>query len=121
MFKWLRRESATEASPIDEIGSHTDLEPLLRRDPVVLFKHSAACPVSWAAHCQVTRFRRRRPDVPVYMVHVIKDRPVSQRIAELTGVPHASPQVIVLRNGEVTHSASHGEITENQLAQFLEP
>ena len=39
------------------------------------------------------------------------ERPLSQLIAARTGVRHESPQIIILRNGAVVWSASHGDIT----------
>lgn len=101
------------------IGGCTDLHSLLRKDLLVVFKHSTACPVSWAANSQVNRFRASHPDVPVHIVNVIKDRPVSLKIAELTGIRHESPQVIIIRDGAVLTSASHGKITEANLAAMV--
>jgi bacillithiol system protein YtxJ len=102
-----------------EIGRNTDLESLFQEDLLVVFKHSAACPVSWAAHAQINRFRLKHPGVPIHILHVIRDRPVSMKIAEMTGVRHESPQILIFRNGEVVASASHGSITEARLAAIV--
>ena len=102
-----------------QIGKDTDLQSLLRQDLLVVFKHSTACPVSWAAHAQVNRFRLKNPCVQVQMLLVIQDRPVSQKLAALTGIRHESPQVIFVRNGEVTADLSHGEITEARLTELV--
>jgi len=58
--------------------------------------------------------------VPVYLVRVVEDRPVSDYIAERTGVRHESPQVIVLRAGKVRWHASHGGVTGAAIAEHLE-
>ncbi|MDE3195999.1 MAG: bacillithiol system redox-active protein YtxJ, partial [Acidobacteriota bacterium] len=84
-----------------------------------LFKHSTACPVSWTAHAQVTRFLKHNASVPVYLVPVIRERVLSRAIADRTGVRHESPQVILIRKGVAADSASHGEITEGVLAGML--
>ena len=121
MFDWLKRKTACSAEgEMPVIGGCTDLQSLLRKDLLVIFKHSTACPVSWAAHSQVNRFRARHPEVPVHIVNVIKDRPVSLKIAELTSIRHESPQVIIIRDGAVLTSASHGNITEAKLATMVE-
>src|ERR1700712_4043428 len=115
MFNWLRRkEEACRAGEMPQVSAESDLSALLHSDLLVLFKHSSACPVSWAAHSQINRFRLKHPDIPVHILHVIKDRPVSLRVAELTGVRHESPQVLVLRKGAVTTALSHGSITEER-------
>jgi len=120
MFNWLRRrEDACKAGEMPAVDKNTDLDCLLRERLVVLFKHSSACPVSWAAHSQVNRFRLKHPDIPVHILHVIRERPTSMKIAEITGVRHESPQIIILRNGVVAASASHGHITEGRLSEML--
>ena len=101
------------------ICSETDLKSLLHSDLLVVFKHSAACPVSWAAHSQINRFRLKHPDVPVHILHVIKERPTSLKVAELTGIRHESPQVLVVKKGTVATALSHGSITEERLAAAI--
>jgi bacillithiol system protein YtxJ len=86
---------------------------------VVLFKHSATCAVSWAAHSNVKRFQEQNPDVPVYFVAVQKDRAASQQIAQRLNIRHESPQLIVLRRGAVASVASHGAITEEMLGMIV--
>ena len=120
MLNWLRRrEEACRAGEMPEVGKNSDLECLLRERLVVLFKHSPACPVSWAAHSQVNRFRLKHPDIPVHILHVITERHTSMKIAEMTGVRHESPQIIVFRSGVLAGSASHGHITEARLTAML--
>lgn len=120
MFNWRRRkEEASLAGEMPEIGKHTDLEKLMNEDVLVLFKHSTACPVSWAAHAHINRFRLKHPDVPIHILHVIRERPTSLKVAEITGIRHESPQVIIFRNGAVAASVSHGGITEERLTALL--
>jgi bacillithiol system protein YtxJ len=115
---WLERFRPTPLS-IPEVTSNTDLEELLQHEAVILFKHSSACPVSWAAHAHVMRFVKAHQSVPVYLVHVLKERATSRSIADRTGVRHESPQIIFVRNGVAAESASHGAITESLLAGML--
>jgi len=120
MLKWLRRKKeACQAGALPEIDQISDFQELRHDDLMVLFKHSSACPVSWAAHSQINRFRLKHPEVPIYMLNVIRHRPVSQEVAKLTGIRHESPQILIFRGGEVTFHASHGEITEERLTQVL--
>ena len=123
MFKWFKKSGsdATEApeGPLREIDSDTDLDALLNQETVMVFKHSTACPVSWAAHLQVMKFADQHPDFPLRVVPVIQERPASNKIAELTGIRHESPQVILLREGKVISAISHGSITLAQLNQLI--
>jgi len=118
MRGWLDKfRSAPPAIP--EVTSSTDLEELLHHEAVILFKHSAACPVSWAAYAHVLRFFNSQQSVPLYLVPVLSQRAASRKIADHTGVRHESPQIIFLRNGVAAESASHGAITESLLAGML--
>ena len=120
MFNWFgKRDEAAPAGSLPEINRNTDLELLFGRDSFLVFKHSAACLVSWAAHAQVTRVRNSHPEAPIYLLPVLKERAVSNAIAVRTGVRHESPQVILVRGGQAAESASHGAITHDRLASML--
>jgi bacillithiol system protein YtxJ len=102
------------------LGPDADLGEIMTEDLCVLFKHSNACPVSWAAHAQVSRFVRENPGTSVYMIPVIKERALSDKITAAIGLEHESPQVIVLREGVVAASASHGDITVESISEMLD-
>ena len=55
----------------------------------------------------------------IYLVRVIEEPEVSRHLAVTLGVPHESPQLIVLRNGSVVWSASHSGITYQALEKVL--
>jgi bacillithiol system protein YtxJ len=82
--------------------------------PVVVFKHSLTCPISAAAYEQMSKF-----DGEVALVEVQRARELSTEIENRLGVAHESPQVIVLRNGEVVWNASHFEITADAVAEAV--
>ena len=85
-----------------------DAETLLgSARPVILYKHSPACWLSGRAWQEVEAFAGGRPDVPVFWVDVLRQRPLSRALARRLEVPHASPQVILLERGEPVWDASH--------------
>ena len=83
------------------------LERLLLEETAVLYKHSTRCPTSVAAKRHMIRVIKTRPDLPFYIVDVLADRSISQEAARRLGIRHESPQVLVLKNGEVVWHASH--------------
>lgn len=120
MFKWLshlgeNRNQSPDATSQPKI----DLAAIRNLEKAVVFKHSRSCPVSWAASTQVRRFQKANPSVPVYTLTIQDDRELSAAIAENTGIPHESPQVIVFRNGAVVDSKSHGGVTEQNLTSMV--
>ena len=123
LLNWLRKSEGEDPTPakageIPQLGSRDNLDEVLEQDSVMIFKHSTACPVSWAAHLQVMKFRDEFPDFPLRMVPVIQERAMSNKIAERTGVRHESPQVLLVKRGEVAGTISHGSITIAQLKQL---
>lgn len=77
----------------------------------ILYKHSSRCGISLMAREEVELFAAARPDVPIFQLDVAAQRPLSQALAALLGVPHASPQVVLLRDQRSIWSASHFRIT----------
>jgi bacillithiol system protein YtxJ len=101
------------------IITEADLVPLLAAPLAVLYKHSPICPTSGVAYEEMLAFRRRSP-VPVFLVDVIKHRPLSRALAERFGVAHESPQAIVLRDGVATWHRSHYGIQADALARAVD-
>ncbi len=90
-------------------GIHDGVWPGIRRAAplVLIYKHSPACGLSWFARRVVTAFASRHPWLPVVQVDVLAERPLSAIIAAQLQTPHASPQVILLREGQPVWTASH--------------
>lgn len=81
----------------DQRGQPVEFPPLS-----VLYKHSPACSISAGAILEVEAFARDHPEVPVFVVDVLGQQSLSQRLERQLGVEHRSPQVIVLRDGKPT-------------------
>ena len=101
------------------IVTDADLDLLFAAPLAVLYKHSPICPTSDVAYEEMLAFRRRRP-VPVYLVDVVQHRPLSRALAERIGVRHASPQVIILRDGAAAWHRSHYEIQAEAMARIVD-
>lgn len=100
-----------------EITSEQDLEQVFAEPVAVVFKHSSRCPISRSAQREVERFLNNQPDVPVYLVDVIRDRTVSRALATRTGIRHESPQTIVLHQGAVAWHGSHYQVTADAIRE----
>jgi len=57
---------------------------------------------------------------PFRLVDVISRRPVSNAIAEALGVPHESPQLILIKGGAAVASQSHSGITAGSIEEALQ-
>lgn len=99
---------------LKQIPSLNELLMESRGRSVVIFKHSATCPLSIAAYSQVERFSNST-NTDVYLLVVQADRELSNEIAEKLKLKHESPQIIILKNSVVVHHASHYDIKEEDL------
>ena len=100
---------------ITEISDESSYRQFTQSKNAVLFKHSTSCPLSSFAYKEVLSFTQMHPDVPVYMVKVIEERVFSNRLAEHFNVRHASPQIIVIRDGLAVQNFSHHRITSGAI------
>jgi bacillithiol system protein YtxJ len=79
--------------------------------PVALFKHSTRCSISSAAKDRIERqWTFSESQLPIYYLDLIQFREISNKIAEVTGVTHESPQLIIVKNGKAVYDTSHSGI-----------
>lgn len=103
---------ATRFSPVSGVEI---LDTLLERSQskaVILFNHDPYCPISARAYGQMEQL-----DEDVVLIDVSRERSLTREIQGRTGVRHESPQVIVLRDGRPTWSASHFQITTDAVEE----
>lgn len=86
-----------------------------KNQPVVIFKHSNACGISSAAYREMEKL-----EAPVNLLEVQSAREVSRELADMTGVQHETPQVIVLKDGKAVWNASHFDVKAGAVLQAVE-
>jgi bacillithiol system protein YtxJ len=99
---------------VDSIDSLNSLFERSHASPVVLFKHSTTCGISAGVLREVSSV-----DGDIHMIVMQTHRPLSNALAERTGVRHESPQAIVLKDGMPVYTASHYDIEPRELQSFL--
>lgn len=125
MLKGLRRFLNSKPAHADEQATPTLLslstpehfEALLARsadEPVIIFKHSSSCAISFFARKRVLELEEAN-DPPVYELVIQASRQLSHEIASQMQVRHESPQVIVVRHRQPTYHTSHGNIDAEAL------
>ena len=104
---------------MERLTSQADLERALAEPEAVIYKHSTRCNLCDDAHDEMKRLLEQRPDTRVYIVDVLANRDVSNRIADKLGVRHQSPQAIVVRDGRAVWDASHFEVRAEAVSKQL--
>ncbi len=110
-------------SIIKRCKSKADFHQLLSEStqkPVFLLKHSSACSLSAMAWNQFSQIAEDHAGAEYWIVSVIESRSLSLEIADLTGIRHESPQVILFYNKEPVWNKSHLAIRQKKLAKALE-
>ena len=102
-----------------ELTTIEELEQTLKLPIAVIYKHSSRCPLSRSARSEMGRFELDMPDLPVFIVDVIRNAALSSAVEQRTGVKHESPQAILLRDGVVKWHASHYDVTRASLRDNL--
>lgn len=108
-FPWI--ELTSEAQLNDSLNS---------KDVIFIFKHSTRCSISVMAK---SRFEREwiAPDFSFQLLYLdlLNYRSVSNKIEELTGVQHQSPQLIVINSGKVIYQQSHNAISAKESIEAI--
>lgn len=98
--------------PFRPLASASDLEEALtqsERRPVLLYKHSTACPISARTQHSLEDLTQDA-DPPVYRLVVQEAGDLSQSIAKDLGIRHESPQAILLVDRAPVFDTSHGRV-----------
>lgn len=107
--------------PWQAIQTVADLDMIVQesfKHTVVIFKHSTRCNISSIAKHRIeSDWDKEKEDLKFYYLDLLEHRDISNQIAEKFQVHHQSPQIIVLKNGEVVLDANHLDI---QVAEILE-
>ena len=109
-MEWIKLNDISQLDEINEVSFSK---------PVIIFKHSTRCNISATA---LARLERKNDDsfrADFYFLDLVQHRNISNRIAEIYGVIHQSPQILLIKNGECIYEATHLEIDYMELATIL--
>lgn len=102
--------SLTNEGQLDEIKQKS------KTKPQVIFKHSIRCSIS-----SMSLSRLERTYTPMnadfYLLDLISYRNISNKIAAMFGVPHESPQVLLIINEECVYDESHSGINIDEILE----
>jgi bacillithiol system protein YtxJ len=99
------------------IDDRTALDNLIsdsKRQSIIIFKHSNACPISARAYREMQKLEG------VNLLEIQAAPEISREVEKMTGVRHESPQVILLRDGKAVWDASHFDVNAASVSQAVE-
>lgn len=106
---------------LEHLDQLTKLEEESKKRPVAILKHSTRCGISRMVLRQFENSYDldEGEDIKLYFLDLLSYRDISNEIATRFSVRHESPQLIVLKDGQVQHHASHQGIDAEKLAEFI--
>ena len=84
----------------------------------VIFKHSTRCGISRIALQRLERSEAPE-NVTFFFLDLLQHRSLSSLVSAQFRVPHESPQLLLIRNGECVYSESHMDISMPELTRQL--
>ena len=96
------------------------VDEFLKRNPnSVLFK-AGTCHKTQETFQRVQAQLERREDLPLGIIRVVEGRPASNRVVEITGIAHESPQFVLFRDGKAVYEVDNWDITGEAVAEALQ-
>lgn len=101
------------------LTSKPDVDQAIQKSfdaPVLLFKHSTTCGISASAQHQLEEhWDLMDAEITPYYLDLLVHRDVSNYIADKLDVIHQSPQVILLKDGQVVYTVTHHAISVDKI------
>ncbi|MES2680959.1 MAG: bacillithiol system redox-active protein YtxJ [Bacteroidota bacterium] len=107
-------------NPLSHLAELNKLDEESALQPVLILKHSSACSISAMALGRLERkwlpgdHQKLKP----FFLDLIRYRNISNEIASRYQLRHESPQVLIISNGKCVYSASHMEISYEEIMQL---
>lgn len=84
--------------------------------PQVIFKHSSRCVISIVAKGRLDKHENN--GINFHLIDVLKNRNLSNHIADNFSIHHESPQVLVIKNGTCIFDESHSSIMFDEIMDY---
>lgn len=93
--------------PLNTLEQLNEIDRISHQGPVFIFKHSTRCMISGVVLSRLERACRSFEERSFFHLDLLRFRKISDAIESRYGIDHASPQLLVIRNGQCVHSATH--------------
>lgn len=117
--KFLGGPTGPDDSLVKPLVDDQTWQAALAEDRAFVYKHSPICVVSARARRELDRFVKTHSKIPIYVVDVLGNRDMSDRIEKDLGILHESPQIILLSHGTPQWNESHWNVKADAMASEL--
>jgi len=86
---------------------------------VLIFKHSTRCSISSMALNRLESKWIDNENIQTYFLDLLRYRNISNEISSVFAVQHASPQILLIKNGRCIYNASHTDISASDILMHI--
>ncbi len=106
--------------PLTSLDQIEQIKDQSKSETIFIFKHSTRCGISSAVLRRFEKmFDESMNSIKVYYLDLLNYRNISDEVGYTFQVMHESPQLLVVRNETTVAHASHYDITNVNLQQFI--
>nr|WP_298999072.1 bacillithiol system redox-active protein YtxJ [uncultured Allomuricauda sp.] len=105
--------------PLTSVNQLDDIEVQSNEKPQLIFKHSTTCGISRMVLNMFTGSYNLGDIADLHFLDLHAHRDVSNEVATKFGVMHQSPQLLIVKNGEISFHTSHGSIADIDLKEYV--
>ena len=97
-----------------------EINEISKNETVVIFKHSTRCGISrMVIKLFEKKFDESMTDLKVYYLDLLNYRELSNEVGYKYQILHQSPQLLVIKNSMAVEHASHYDISNIDLNQYI--
>jgi bacillithiol system protein YtxJ len=97
-----------------------DVNAFLKNNASAAIFKAGTCHKTGESFSHVEALLGPREDLPLGIIRVVEARPASNRVAEITGVQHESPQLFLFKHGKAVFDRDNWDITVEALQGALD-
>lgn len=105
--------------PLVSVGQLEEIAEKSKARTQLIFKHSTTCGISRMVLNMFTGSYSLGDEHDIYFLDLHAHRDVSNEVQYKFQVMHQSPQLLIIKNGQVTYHTSHGAITDINISEYI--
>ncbi|SNZ00693.1 bacillithiol system redox-active protein YtxJ [Flagellimonas pacifica] len=114
-----REEKQIPWIPLVDMAQLDEVAEKSKTRTQLIFKHSTTCGISRMVLNMFTESYNLNEEKDIYFLDLHAHRDVSNAVASKFQVMHQSPQLLIVKNGEVSFHTSHGAISDINLQEYV--
>lgn len=102
------------------LTSPQEVDGFLQENPTAAIFKVGICHKTQETFVHIQAQLEPREDLKLGIIRVVEHRPASNRVVELTGIEHESPQIILFKDGRNVFDRDNWDITAEAMARGME-